>query len=81
MLCVIYLSLDFEIELDELERAEDLYKRLLDRTKHVKVWISYAQFQQSVGKHNCDTSLSYPICTITHTPNSSGLISVINHQQ
>jgi len=37
--------IDFEIKLGEHERTRKLYRRLLERTKHVKVWISYAQFE------------------------------------
>ncbi|DAZ95665.1 TPA: hypothetical protein N0F65_002462 [Lagenidium giganteum] len=37
--------IDFEIENDEIERTRTLYERLLERTKHVKVWISFAQFE------------------------------------
>jgi len=40
--------IDFEIEEAEYDRVRDLYKRLLERTKHVKVWISYAQFEHTV---------------------------------
>jgi crooked neck len=29
----------------ERERTRLLYERLLDRTKHVKVWLSYAKFE------------------------------------
>jgi len=36
--------IDFEIETGERERTTALFERLLDRTKHVKVWISFAQF-------------------------------------
>jgi crooked neck len=39
--------IDFEIRLGEHERTRQLYARLLERTKHVKVWISYAQFEAS----------------------------------
>merc|ERR1712083_353260 len=28
--------------------ARELYRRLLDRTQHVKVWLSYAQFELQV---------------------------------
>lgn len=43
--------IDFEIEEGESENARGLYERLLERTGHVKVWISYAQFEGSnVGK-------------------------------
>jgi crooked neck len=36
---------DFEIAEGERVRARALYERLLDRTKHVKVWMSYALFE------------------------------------
>lgn len=37
--------IDFEIENGELENTRTLYERLLERTKHVKVWSSFAQFE------------------------------------
>jgi crooked neck len=37
--------IDFEIEEGEAGHARKLYERLLERTSHVKVWISYAQFE------------------------------------
>ncbi|CAK4071452.1 unnamed protein product [Aphanomyces euteiches] len=37
--------IDFEIENEELDKTRELYERLLERTKHVKVWISFAQFE------------------------------------
>lgn len=37
--------IDFEIKLGAFERTRELYSRLLERTKHVKVWVSYAQFE------------------------------------
>ncbi|XP_046692237.1 crooked neck-like protein 1 [Silurus meridionalis] len=40
--------MDFEIEQEEYENARGLYKRLLQRTQHVKVWKSYAQFELSM---------------------------------
>eukprot|EP01128_Nolandella_sp_AFSM9_P004188 TRINITY_DN1840_c0_g1_i1.p1 TRINITY_DN1840_c0_g1~~TRINITY_DN1840_c0_g1_i1.p1 ORF type:complete len:575 (-),score=90.13 TRINITY_DN1840_c0_g1_i1:74-1798(-) len=42
--------IDYEVELGEPARARALYKRLLDRTKHVKVWISFAQFETEAGR-------------------------------
>jgi len=43
--------IDFEIEEGEGDRSRSLYERLLDRTGHVKVWISFAQFEgTSVGR-------------------------------
>ena len=40
--------IDFEIEQDEPDRARDLYRQLLSKTQHVKVWLSFAQFELSV---------------------------------
>ena len=37
--------IDFEISEGERQRTRVLYERLLDRTKHVKVWLSYARFE------------------------------------
>ncbi|KAK9828970.1 hypothetical protein WJX72_003124 [[Myrmecia] bisecta] len=37
--------IDFEISEGQREHTRALYERLLDRTKHVKVWMSYAQFE------------------------------------
>ena len=37
--------IDFEISEGERKRARDLYERLLTRTQHVKVWMSFAQFE------------------------------------
>ena len=40
--------IDFEEEEQEYERARGLYERLLEKTDHVKVWISYAHFEINV---------------------------------
>lgn len=37
--------IDFEISQDETDNARQLYERLLERTVHVKVWLSYAKFE------------------------------------
>jgi crooked neck len=37
--------IDFEIDEGEGKNARALYERLLERTGHVKVWISFAQFE------------------------------------
>lgn len=42
--------IDFEYEEEEWDRTRELYKRLLERTSHVKVWISWAQFESNAGK-------------------------------
>ena len=44
--------IDFEIEQEEVDNVRELYKRLLERTLHVKVWISYAKFEQSLEETN-----------------------------
>ena len=44
--------IDFEISEGEYERTRGLYERLLDRTKHLKVWISYAKFEASAMEEN-----------------------------
>lgn len=40
--------IDFEEEEGEYDRTRALYERLLERTDHVKVWISYAHFEINV---------------------------------
>lgn len=42
--------IDFEVSHDEYELARQLYERLLERTQHVKVWISYAKFELTTPK-------------------------------
>jgi crooked neck len=37
--------IDMEISLELYDRVRELYKRLMQRTKHVKVWLSYAKFE------------------------------------
>ncbi|CAH8278126.1 unnamed protein product [Arabidopsis lyrata] len=46
--------IDFEISQGELERTRALYERLLDRTKHCKVWVSFAKFEASAAEHKED---------------------------
>lgn len=43
--------IDFEIAQDETENARQLYERLLERTSHVKVWMSYAKYEL-----NCESN-------------------------
>ncbi len=40
--------IDFEEEEGEYEKTRELYERLLNKTDHVKVWISYAHFEINV---------------------------------
>ena len=41
--------IDFEIKHKQVDRTRSLYTRLLERTKHVKVWISRAQFEATTA--------------------------------
>lgn len=40
--------IDFEFSQGEFENGRQLYERLLEKTTHVKVWISYAKFEASL---------------------------------
>ncbi|KAF9168351.1 NineTeen Complex (NTC) component [Actinomortierella ambigua] len=40
--------IDFEVGEGEYVNARSLYRQLLEKTSHVKVWISYAQFELNV---------------------------------
>lgn len=44
--------IDFEYEEEEYDRARQLYERLLEKTQHVKVWISYARFESELPEDN-----------------------------
>ncbi|GAU29368.1 hypothetical protein TSUD_31750 [Trifolium subterraneum] len=49
--------IDFEVAECEFEKARVLYGRLLDRTKHLKVWMSYAEFEAAaIDKESFDLS-------------------------
>jgi crooked neck len=41
--------IDSEIAEEEFERTRELFERLIERTKHVKVWISFANFEETNG--------------------------------
>ncbi|KAM0748141.1 protein prenylyltransferase [Meredithblackwellia eburnea MCA 4105] len=46
--------IDYEYGEEEYDRARELYERLLRRTSHVKVWVSFAQFEANAGKAIAD---------------------------
>ncbi|OAA39703.1 cell cycle control protein (Cwf4) [Metarhizium rileyi] len=46
--------IDFEEEEGEYERTRELYERLLEKTDHVKVWISYAHFEINIPEADED---------------------------
>ncbi|CAK9235774.1 unnamed protein product [Sphagnum jensenii] len=41
--------IEFEISEGEHEQTRQLYERLLDRTKHLKVWVSFAKFEATMA--------------------------------
>lgn len=49
--------IDFEVSQGETQLARQIYERLLDRTGHVKVWISFAKFELSAEYDEEDESL------------------------
>uniref|UniRef100_A0A803LWF5 Crooked neck protein n=1 Tax=Chenopodium quinoa TaxID=63459 RepID=A0A803LWF5_CHEQI len=49
--------IDFEITEGEFDHTRALYERLLDRTKHLKVWISYANFEAFAGVDNEESDM------------------------
>ncbi|EDW78259.1 uncharacterized protein Dwil_GK16333 [Drosophila willistoni] len=48
--------IDFEVALGETELARQLYERLLERTQHVKVWMSFAKFEMGISHGQADGS-------------------------
>lgn len=39
--------IDFEFEEGERERTRALYERLLEKSKHLKIWLAYARFEMA----------------------------------
>ena len=50
--------IDFEVEQEEWNKVRNLYERLLDKTKHMKVWLSYAKFETSIEEINTAREVS-----------------------
>lgn len=40
--------IDNQIQHQNYEKVRELYERLLERSKHVKIWVSYGQFELSI---------------------------------
>lgn len=53
--------IDFEEEEGEYERTRALYERLLRKTDHVKVWISYAHFEINVPDADTEEDEDAPV--------------------
>ena len=53
--------IDFEEEEGEYDRTRQLYERLLDKTDHVKVWISYAHFEINIPEEGEEEQEDQPI--------------------
>eukprot|EP00310_Coccolithus_braarudii_P026009 CAMPEP_0183337974 /NCGR_PEP_ID=MMETSP0164_2-20130417/5431_1 /TAXON_ID=221442 /ORGANISM="Coccolithus pelagicus ssp braarudi, Strain PLY182g" /LENGTH=743 /DNA_ID=CAMNT_0025507747 /DNA_START=8 /DNA_END=2237 /DNA_ORIENTATION=- len=49
--------IDLEISQGEWERTRALYRNLLERTKHVKVWLSFAAFERDAGEIEAEAAL------------------------
>ena len=60
LLLTFQAYIDFEISEGEYERTRQLYDRLLDRTKHLKVWVSYAKFEASAPMEEEDEAEAQP---------------------
>lgn len=39
--------IDFEFEEGERDRTRTLYERLLEKSKHLKIWLAYARFEMA----------------------------------
>lgn len=50
--------IDFEEESGEFERTRALFERLLSKTDHVKVWISYAHFEINADEEGDEETVS-----------------------
>ncbi|OHF01122.1 pre-mRNA-splicing factor CLF1 [Colletotrichum orchidophilum] len=53
--------IDFEEEEEEYERTRELYERLLEKTDHVKVWISYAHFELNIPEDEEEAGEEAPV--------------------
>ncbi|KAK1996842.1 TPR-like protein [Colletotrichum falcatum] len=53
--------IDFEEEEGEYERTRELYERLLHKTDHVKVWISFAHFELNIPEDEEEAEEEAPI--------------------
>ncbi|KAH7714071.1 crooked neck protein [Aphelenchoides avenae] len=43
--------IDFEIQQEATDRVRRLYERLLEKTKHIKVWISWTEYEVSIADY------------------------------
>eukprot|EP01132_Coremiostelium_polycephalum_P004537 gene4537-5653_t len=74
--------IDFEIELREIDRARALYRRLLERTNHVKVWLSFAQFElTSVNSDSAREVYNEAHKALTQSENEERLLLLENWKQ
>nr|XP_010937356.1 pre-mRNA-splicing factor clf1-like [Elaeis guineensis] len=60
LLCKDCIDYEYETSGDEYERTRQVYEGLLDRTKHLKVWISYVKFEASVGMEDEEVGCGAP---------------------
>lgn len=78
--------IDFEIEQQEYTKIRQLYERLLSKTNHVKVWLSYAQFEMN-NPENDDSAVercrdvyrrAYEALKIANSENESRMMILEN---
>jgi len=70
--------IDFEIGEGQRARTRELYNRLLTRTGHVKVWLSYAQFEGTplvLLRADADDLSDEERCTCCGLPPASTLLT------
>lgn len=48
--------IDFEIEQEDFGNVRNLYERLLERTQHMKVWLSFTKFEASLKSDQGNTN-------------------------
>ena len=48
--------IEFEIDNGENARVKELYEELLEKSQHVKVWVSYASWLYKVNKKERDSA-------------------------
>ena len=63
---LVKVYIDFEISGGEYERIRQLYKRLLDQTKYLKVWISNARFEASASIEDEEVGGEAPDTALLH---------------
>ncbi|KAJ1969622.1 NineTeen Complex (NTC) component [Dimargaris xerosporica] len=56
--------IDFEYEEEAYDHVRAIYERLLQRTEHLKVWVSYAQMEASVPDASAQSGATEPSAVV-----------------